>query len=238
MSKAAAWVAGLVLLLGGPGAVAQAAPTPMPVACPGVLVVVQYRDEAPVSRCAERFGTGREALVSAGFGVTDEGSMICRIDHKPSSCKVSATAYWSYWHAARQSDGGWAAWSYSTLGATSYQPVAGDVEGWVFGDGGAPPSYPWSEPPARPRPLPPRAWSLPRRAAPPPRAAGPAGPADLGRPGRNPDGRGHRRAGGRGAGGRPDPPATGLTWPSRSARPPSTPGRGGRGRCCWPPGSA
>lgn len=142
MSKAAAWVAGLVLLLGGPGAVAQAAPTPMPVACPGVLVVVQYRDEAPVSRCAERFGTGREALVSAGFGVTDEGSMICRIDHKPSSCKVSATAYWSYWHAARQSDGGWAAWSYSTLGATSYQPVAGDVEGWVFGDGGAPPSYP------------------------------------------------------------------------------------------------
>lgn len=140
MIKAAVWVAGLVLLLGGPGTAAHAAPTPS--ACPGVLVVVQYRDEAPASRCAERFATGREALVSAGFAVTDQNAMICRIDARPASCAISATAYWSYWHAARQPGGGWAAWSYSTLGASSYRPVAGDLEGWVFGDGSAPPSYP------------------------------------------------------------------------------------------------
>jgi hypothetical protein len=43
-------------------------------------------------------------------------------------------------------------WVYSKLGAASYHPKAGWVEGWAFGNG---------KPPGIPRP----SWSLARRAA-------------------------------------------------------------------------
>ncbi|WP_018588609.1 hypothetical protein [Salinispora arenicola] len=88
--------------------------------------------------------TGLGALQGAGFTVT--GTMrwglafICRINGKPTAAAEScvntppATAYWSYWHAP---SGG--SWSYSTSGATSYDPAPGSVEGWSFG-AGAPPS--------------------------------------------------------------------------------------------------
>lgn len=59
---------------------------------------------------------------------------ICQLNTLPNPCNgAPATAYWSYWHA---SHGG--AWSYSSLGAGSYHPAAGSVEGWAFGAGTQP----------------------------------------------------------------------------------------------------
>ncbi|MEW2378605.1 hypothetical protein AB0883_21250 [Micromonospora sp. NPDC047812] len=88
--------------------------------------------------------TGVAALQGAGFTVTGTQrwglAFVCRINGKPTVATdpcvntPPATAYWSYWHA---SSGG--AWSYSTSGASSYNPAPGTVEGWSFG-AGAPPS--------------------------------------------------------------------------------------------------
>jgi len=87
--------------------------------------------------------TGLAALQGAGFTVTGTArwglTFVCRIDGLPTSATdpcvntPPATAYWSYWHAP---SGG--AWSYSTSGASSYDPAPGSVEGWSFGSGTAP----------------------------------------------------------------------------------------------------
>ncbi|ASW55374.1 hypothetical protein [Plantactinospora sp. KBS50] len=88
--------------------------------------------------------TGLAALQSAGFTVTGTArwglAFVCRINGKPTSATEPcvntppATAYWSYWHAS----GSGAAWSYSSSGASSYNPAPGSVEGWAFGAGAAP----------------------------------------------------------------------------------------------------
>ncbi|RKN45355.1 hypothetical protein [Micromonospora endolithica] len=87
--------------------------------------------------------TGLAALQGAGFTVTGTArwglAFVCRINGKPTAATEpcvntpSATAYWSYWHAP---SGG--SWSYSTSGASSYNPAPGSVEGWSFGAGAAP----------------------------------------------------------------------------------------------------
>ncbi|MFK3984420.1 hypothetical protein ACI2K4_29110 [Micromonospora sp. NPDC050397] len=87
--------------------------------------------------------TGLAALQGAGFAVTGTArwglAFVCRLDGLPTAATEPclntppASAYWSYWHAPA---GG--SWSYSTLGATSYNPAPGTVEGWAFGSGGAP----------------------------------------------------------------------------------------------------
>ncbi|GAB3158831.1 hypothetical protein GCM10027290_62720 [Micromonospora sonneratiae] len=87
--------------------------------------------------------TGLAALQGAGFAVTGTArwglAFVCRINGLPTSATEPcvntppATAYWSYWHAP---SGG--AWSYSTSGASSYDPAPGSVEGWSFGAGAAP----------------------------------------------------------------------------------------------------
>jgi hypothetical protein len=81
--------------------------------------------------------TGLAALTGAGFSyafVPGYPGFICTIDSEPNPCNdAPATAYWSYWHAE---PGG--TWSYSTLGAGSYDPPQGSVEGWAFGDGNPP----------------------------------------------------------------------------------------------------
>ncbi|MFV2019254.1 hypothetical protein [Micromonospora sp. LOL_023] len=87
--------------------------------------------------------TGLAALQGAGF--TPTGTLrwglafICRIDGLPTPAAEPcvntppASAYWSYWHST---PGG--TWTYSTLGASSYNPAIGTVEGWRFGSGQAP----------------------------------------------------------------------------------------------------
>lgn len=80
---------------------------------------------------------GLVALRKAGFTYTfvpRQPGFICTIDKEPRKCNgAPAKAYWSYWHAKPHGK-----WIYSTLGAGSYHPKAGSVEGWAFGDGKPP----------------------------------------------------------------------------------------------------
>jgi hypothetical protein len=121
----------------------------------GVIVAVDF---APwggnIERgCDATLTTGYAALQAAGFTTAgdahDGPEFICRIDDDPPPSQdpcintPPATAYWSYWHA----DAGQDTWTYSTLGAASYQPLPGSVDAWTFGStdlGGADgqPSFP------------------------------------------------------------------------------------------------
>jgi hypothetical protein len=111
--------------------------------CPaggGVTVIVDFGDlgPQPLIRCAP--GTpanGVAALQDAGIEIAGSQkyglAVACRIEGKPGpdveSCAgmPSATAYWSYWHAA---PGG--AWESSQEGAQTSKPVADGFEGWAF----------------------------------------------------------------------------------------------------------
>jgi LPXTG-motif cell wall-anchored protein len=112
-------------------------------ACPaggGVTVVVDFGDlgPEPLIRCAPgKPATGIAALQGAGIEVAGSQkyglAVACRIQGKPGpdveSCAgmPSATAYWSYWHAAA---GG--AWESSQEGAQTSKPTVGGFEGWAF----------------------------------------------------------------------------------------------------------
>lgn len=90
------------------------------------------------SGCDRRLpANGLAALTKAGFTYTfvpRQPGFICTIDHRPRTCNGAPTsAYWSYWHARPHGK-----WTYSKLGAGSYHPKAGWVEGWAFGNGKPP----------------------------------------------------------------------------------------------------
>jgi hypothetical protein len=111
--------------------------------CPengGVTVIVDFGDlgPQPLVRCAPGTpASGVAALQDAGVEITGSQkyglAVACRIEGKPGpdaeSCAAmpSATAYWSYWHAA---PGG--AWESSQEGAQTSKPAAGGFEGWAF----------------------------------------------------------------------------------------------------------
>lgn len=95
-------------------------------------------------QCGSTPTTGFALLNEGAFHTTgtqhDGPGFICRISDDGSAgyptaqqdaCSRTppASAYWSYWHAAPGSN----TWSYSTLGAQSYHPVAGSVDYWQFG---------------------------------------------------------------------------------------------------------
>ncbi|MER7169415.1 hypothetical protein ABT336_25570 [Micromonospora sp. NPDC000207] len=123
---------------------AQAAPC---TGTTGVTVVVDYGPLGGGVQVGCHVGdpaTGLAALQGAGFTVTGTArwglAFVCRINGQPTSATEPcvntppATAYWSYWHAA----GSGSPWTYSTSGASSYNPAPGTVEGWRFGTGTAP----------------------------------------------------------------------------------------------------
>lgn len=128
------------------GAVAVAAPASA-AACSGttgVTVVVDFGSSTTVACAPGDPTSGLDALAKAGFSVTQvqrQPGFVCRINGAPSSAGCvntpPASAYWAYFHASR---GG--SWSYSSLGAGSYDPKPGSVEGWKFGSGGAPGTAP------------------------------------------------------------------------------------------------
>jgi hypothetical protein len=80
---------------------------------------------------------GLAALKGAGFSysfVPKIPGFVCRINALPKPCNgAPATAYWSYWHAKR---GG--KWVSASVGAGSYHPAPGSVQGWAFGAGKPP----------------------------------------------------------------------------------------------------
>ena len=86
-----------------------------------------------VTRCAPGDPTsGLAALTGAGFRyafVPRFPGFVCQINVKPNPCNGGpTTAYWAYWHAPRKG-----AWTYSTVGAGSYNPAPNTVQGWSFG---------------------------------------------------------------------------------------------------------
>ena len=137
---------GRIAALTGAAALAVASAWAAPAAaeggrCQGVVVVVDRHDEHdPEIGCAADPATGLEALAQAGFEVVEVAAFpgaVCRIDRYPSTeCDEMppAGASWSYWHGDGEE------WTFATVGAGTFEPEQGDVEGWVFGDGSAPPA--------------------------------------------------------------------------------------------------
>ena len=119
---------------------AQALPAATCSSSNGVSVIVDTGSSIS-SRCvAGDPGSGLQALSGAGYSYIfprTQPGFVCRINWFPSSdpCVNTppASAYWSYWHA--KPGGGW---TYSSLGAASYNPAPGTVEGWSFGSGQPP----------------------------------------------------------------------------------------------------
>ncbi len=188
---AAILAVGFLLVPGPPSAAGSDGPCPGTI---GVTVVVDYQalGGGVVVRCAVSSpATGFKALIAAGFLIVEVRNVpgfLCRIDGSPGLDRDAcintppASAYWSYWHAAR---GG--AWSSSQEGGKTRKPTVGSVEGWSFSDDGSPgaASPPRIDPPAEsatPKPVtpapvtpkpttPPPAATLPPAATPPPTAA-------------------------------------------------------------------
>ncbi|MFI9813508.1 hypothetical protein [Saccharothrix variisporea] len=146
-----------MVLLGAPVAASAASE------CSGVTVVVDFGSLGGGVRtgCAGGDpGSGLAALGGAGFAfdlASRQPGFVCRINGAPASdpCVNAApnTAYWSYWHGT---PGG--SWSYSSAGASGYDPAPGSVEGWAFGAGGQPgiaPPAPAPQPQPQPQPQPP-----------------------------------------------------------------------------------
>ncbi|SDE47657.1 hypothetical protein SAMN05216270_12357 [Glycomyces harbinensis] len=123
---------------------ASAVPATAQEPCSGVTVVVDFGSLAsdPATGCAADPADGLDALVQAGFSVTEVAAirgMVCRIDELPATdCGGAPPAdrYWSYWRA----EAGDAEWTYSAVGGAFATPDAGDLEGWAFGDGASPPA--------------------------------------------------------------------------------------------------
>jgi hypothetical protein len=125
---------------------------PQAATCSGVWVVVDFGTLGGVStRCATSYSSGAAALSSAGFAIGRKSGMICTIESLPNPCAITTSAYWSYWHAKKRSDGSYGGWTYSNLGADAYNPVKGDAEGWRFGNGK---SAPGAAPPRATTPSP------------------------------------------------------------------------------------
>jgi hypothetical protein len=108
----------------------------------GVTVVVDFRKlkathKIKVACDPNNPKTGLAALKGAGFTysfVPKYPGFVCRINGLPKPCNgAPATAYWSYWHAKR---GG--KWILSKVGAASFNPAPGSVQGWSFGAGKPP----------------------------------------------------------------------------------------------------
>ncbi|WP_220450020.1 flagellar hook-length control protein FliK [Kitasatospora xanthocidica] len=137
IAAAAALTAGLL------GVCAVQAPQARAAACGGTTGVTVVVDFTAVgggiqTGCAPGDpASGLAALTGAGFSYAFHPrypGFVCTINALPTACtNPTGSAYWSYWHAQH---GG--PWSYSTLGAGSYDPAPGDVEGWPFGAGAQP----------------------------------------------------------------------------------------------------
>lgn len=165
-------VATLTLAVGGllaaPAAPASAA------ACSGTSgVTVVVNSTAYCAPGDPASGMAALQAVASVVQVQSQPGFVCRVDGVPAAdpCVRTppTTAYWSYWHAQ---PGG--TWQYSNVGAASYDPAPGSVEGWSFGSGGRP----GIDPPPAPAPAPPASSASPTQPAPsaaPPATGGGSG---------------------------------------------------------------
>jgi len=111
-------------------------------------LIVVHGDGRVLTRCvtfAEERISGVALLQRSGLAVDANtgpmGSAVCTINREgcPANdcfcqCKNNPCTYWNYFH--RNADGSWA---YSGMGAATWTVGNGDIDGWVWGDGSAPP---------------------------------------------------------------------------------------------------
>ncbi|MEJ5309451.1 MAG: hypothetical protein WHX52_06740 [Anaerolineae bacterium] len=111
-------------------------------------LIIVHGDGRVLTRCVtftEERISGVALLQRSGLTVDANtgpmGSAVCTINREgcPANdcfcqCKSSPCTYWNYFH--RNPDGTWA---YSGMGAAAWTVGNGDVDGWVWGDGSAPP---------------------------------------------------------------------------------------------------
>jgi len=111
-------------------------------------LIVVHGDGRVLTRCVtftEERLSGVALLQRAGLAVDANsgpmGSAVCTINREGCpvndcfcQCKSNPCTYWNYFH--RNADGSWA---YSGMGAATWTVGNGDIEGWVWGDGSAPP---------------------------------------------------------------------------------------------------
>ena len=143
--RGVAWMALIVLALAAPAALAQG-----PVL---VGVVVQESEASVRTYCVALDAadpTGYDALLQAGpaiqASVTAQGVAVCQIGETgcPANdcfcrCRGAACTYWAYSHLR---DG---YWQTANVGAAGHRVSYGDVEGWRWGGGEAPPVIPFEE---------------------------------------------------------------------------------------------
>ena len=134
---------------------ANAQPANACLAAKKVWVLVEDEAGQQSGGCATEFGTGLQALRSAGFEVTGD-SFISAINRHPAT--PSATHFWSYWSGATTGDD--IVWNLSPVGATQSAPLPGTVQGWHFVN--------WQTGPATPP-----AWPMKPAVVEPPRVATP-----------------------------------------------------------------
>lgn len=111
-------------------------------------LIVVHGDGRVLTRCVtfnEERISGVALLQHSGLAVDANpgpmGSAVCTINREgcPANdcfcqCKNNPCTYWNYFH--RNADGSWA---YSGMGAATWTVGNGDIDGWVWGDGSAPP---------------------------------------------------------------------------------------------------
>lgn len=111
-------------------------------------LIVVHGDGRVLTRCVtftEERISGVALLQRSGLAVDANtgpmGSAVCTINREGCpindcfcKCKNNPCTYWNYFH--RNADGSWA---YSGMGAATWTVGNGDIDGWVWGDGSAPP---------------------------------------------------------------------------------------------------
>lgn len=118
--------------------------------------------------------SGAELLERAGFDVAFSsfgglGGGVCAIDGVGCSnpgdcfcqCKSGSCSYWAYFRLEGRD------WVYQTVGASSRMLGDGDVDGWAWGSGAAPPGMVSAVPCPTPNPPPPASAPAPTTVPPP-----------------------------------------------------------------------
>lgn len=103
---------------------ADPSPTTACIDAGNVWVHVEF-DDTVGGGCATEFGTGLEALASAGFDVAaSDAGFVDTVDGEPSV--RGPEDWWAYAHTSEDLTG----WEFYEVGATQSKPVAGSIEAW------------------------------------------------------------------------------------------------------------
>ncbi len=110
-----------------------------------VGLVIMHDNDQVIKKCVEFSGeeiSGYELLEKTGLDlnidVSGLGAAVCRIDHEGCNypadqcfcqCLGETCKFWSYWYLNGNT------WKFSGFGASNRTAHAGDVEGWVWGEG-------------------------------------------------------------------------------------------------------